>query len=380
MQTSKRSENIKRLIPLLLALILLTACGAPATEPSPSVAPAETPVSTPQITPAPGREPEYIDGAAVIAWPEEEAYELRIDDIGMVVTIPAEAAAKTIVTKEIDAADNDGTDLVFYFIREGGYYARLFYVHAEPRDNFFSPVNGYQDEHATKTIFAVSEDMVYLIISLSDSDILPTDPEIELYRDNWTVLSDAVYDAQIEDASSLPELDTAALPVKAGELAAKGDAAMTRAEAAQLAFDLLTAENKDKEYPLKYTDAAADSEYAHAIAYLDSYGVLTRYSRDGEDLDGDKFRPDEAITRAEFTMLLHRLSFQPSPVWFGDILETLSTEYWGYLYMNYAWKCGWLELDESGDIRPDDPITAAEAAQALSVVAEIGYPTPGVDF
>ncbi len=49
-------------------------------------------------------------------------------------------------------------------------------------------------------------------------------------------------------------------------------------------------------------------------------------------------------------------------------------------YMNYAWKCGWLEVDDSGDIRPDEPITAAEAAQALSVVAEIGYPTPGVDF
>ena len=79
-------------------------------------------------------------------------------------------------------------------------------------------------------------------------------------------------------------------------------------------------------------------------------------------------------------MLLHRLSFQPSPVWFGDIIETLSTEYWGYFYMNYAWKCGWLALDESGSIRPDEPVTASEAAQAMSVVAQIGYPTPGVDF
>ena len=367
---------MKRVIPLLLALLILTACGAPAAEPSPSAAPVETP----QTTQTPGREPEYIDGAAVIAWPEESAYELRIDDIGMAMTIPAEAAAKTIVTQEPDPSDLCGTDMAFYFIREGGYYALLFLVHAEPRYNFFNSANGYQGEHTTKTIFAVSEDLVYLMIQPSDSDIMPDDPEIELYRENWTALSEAVYDAQLDDPSSLPELDTAALSSKAGELAAKGDATMTRAEAAQLAFDLLTAENKDEEYPLEYTDVAADSEYAHAIAYLDSYGLLTRYSRDGENLDGDKFRPNEAITRAEFTMLLHRLSFQPSALWFGDILETLPSEYWGYFYMNYAWKCGWLELDESGSIRPDEPITAAEAAQALSVVAEIGYPTPGVDY
>ena len=371
---------MKRAFILVLAMFILTACGAPTPEPSPSAAPAETPVSTPQTTPTPGREPEYIEGSQVIAWPEEESYELRLDDIGMIMTIPAEAAAKTIVTKELDAADHNGTDVTFYFIREGGYYALLFRVHAEPRYNFFNPVNGYQSEHTTKTIFAVSEDLVYLIIPPSNSDIRPDDPEIGLYRENWTALSDAVYDAQIESLSCLPEPDMAAMSAKAGELAAKGDATMTRAEAAQLAFDLLSAENKDEEYPLNYTDVANDSEYAHAIAYLDSYGVLTRYSREGEDLDGDKFRPDEAITRAEFVMLLHRLSFQPLPVWFGDILETLSTEYWGYFYMNYAWKCGWYELDANGDIRAEEPITAAEAAQALSVVAEIGYPTPGVDF
>ena len=369
---------MKRVIPLLLALLLLNACGAPAAEPSPT--PSDAPAETPQTTQIPGREPEYIDGAAVIAWPEESAYELRIDDIGMAMTIPAEAAAKTIVTQEPDPSDLCGTDMAFYFIREGGYYALLFLVHAEPRYNFFNSANGYQGEHTTKTIFAVSEDLVYLMIQPSDSDIMPDDPEIELYRENWTALSEAVYDAQLDDPSSLPELDTAALSSKAGELAAKGDATMTRAEAAQLAFDLLSAENKGKEYPLNYTDVAADSEYAHAIAYLDSYGLLTRYSIDGEELDGDKFRPDEAITRAEFAMLLCRLSFDTCPQVFGDSLENIDYETGYSLYVNYAWRCGWYELDETGDVRAEEPITAAEAAQALSVVAEIGYPTLGVDF
>ena len=43
-------------------------------------------------------------------------------------------------------------------------------------------------------------------------------------------------------------------------------------------------------------------------------------------------------------------------------------------------RCGWLELNENGDIRPDEPISAAGTANALPVVAETGYPTPGVDF
>ena len=38
---------------------------------------------------------------------------------------------------------------------------------------------------------------------------------------------------------------------------------------------------------------------------------------------------------------------------------------------------GWLEADGS-DLRPDDPITCTEAAQALRCVAEQGYPIPGV--
>ena len=61
-------------------------------------------------------------------------------------------------------------------------------------------------------------------------------------------MKDALYNARLDAPSVLPELDAAALPAKAGELAAKGDAAITRAGAAQLVFDLLTAENKNEAY------------------------------------------------------------------------------------------------------------------------------------
>ena len=217
-------------------------------------------------------------------------------------------------------------------------------------------------------------------VQMGGSEIEPKNPLFDDYLETSGIVGRAISDGMVVDEpSSVPKLDTAALPVKAGELAAKGDAAMTRAEAAQLAFDLLTAANKDVTYPLDYTDVDANSEHAHAIAYLDSYGLMTRYSRNGEDLDGNLFRPNEHITRAEFAMLLHRLSFQTFPSVYGDSLD-INYDVWYSSYVNYAWRCGWLELDETGSIRPDEPITAAEAAHALSVVADIGYPTPGVDF
>lgn len=364
---------MKRIIPLLLAMLILSACGASAVEitPTPEVTAAvEKPTVEPTPTLADDREPQYIEnGKEVIAWPQESAYELRLDSIGMTINVPQEATAKTTITKGYDYYDVNSF-VTFYFVREGGYYASMFNVEAQPRSLFFS---SHQGRNTIPTIFAVSEDWIYLI-PMGEAEILETDPEIELFNDVRSTMRDAVHNARIDAPSVLPELDMAALSAKAGELAAIGDATITRAEAAQMAFDLLTAENKGKEYLLNYTDVDANSEYAHAIAYLDSYGLLTRFSRDGEDLDGEFFRPDEPITRAEFAMLLHRLSFQPSPMWLGDILETLSTEHWGYRYMDYAWKSGWLALDECGDIRPDEPITAAEAAHALSIAAVNGFP------
>ena len=279
---------MKRIIPLLLAALILSACGMPAAEIT------TTPESTaiieepaPEPTDTVSRETQYIEGAGIIARPQEGAYELRLDGIGLTIPVPREAAAKTVITERYDYKDIESY-LSFYFIREGGYYANMFNVEAVPRSKFFSTHEGGFE---SPTIFAVSEDNIYLMI-IGDIEILLTDPEIELYFDVRYSMKDALYNARLDAPSVLPELDAAALPAKAGELAAKGDAAITRAGAAQLVFDLLTAENKNEAYPLRYTDVDANNEHAHAIAYLDSYGLLTRFSRDGEDLDGELFRPE----------------------------------------------------------------------------------------
>lgn len=386
---------MKRVLPLLLALLLLTACGAPAAEPSPSAAPAATPLPSAvlAVTPSPEQSPEptlYLPPSDY-PWPEfvagtaEGGYTFQSDELGFSFTVPAEVSHKVAVSEGVEYWDPDGPSFTVYYVPENGRYPlTMFYVTVEsPRADYFCPENWYYGARTSTTIEAVSEHSAYIIQSqMGGSEIGPRDPLLDDYLETYDTVREAISDSiTVLDPSSAPELDTAALTGEADKLAAKGDATMTRAEAAQLAFDLLSAENKDEAYPLNYTDVTAGSEYAHAIAYLDSYGLLTRYSRGGEELDGDKFRPDEAITRAEFAMLLYRLSFNTHPQVYGDSLESIDYETsWYTLYVNYAWRCGWYELDANGDIRAEEPITAAEAAQALSVVAEIGYPTPGVDF
>ena len=383
---------MKRTLPLMLALLLLASCGAPASVPSsmptptPEIQPSPTHTATPSPEPLPELSPHLPPSdypwPEFAAGPEEGGYTFLSEELGFSFTVPAEVSHKVAVREGVEYWDPDGPSFTVYYVPENGRYPlTMFYLTVEsPRAGYFHPGNWYYGARTSTTIEAMSEHSAYITQSqMGGSETGPQDPFFDDYLETEGVVRDAISSITVLDPSSVPELNTAALPVKAGELAAKGDATMTRAEAAQLAFDLLTAANKDEVYPLDYADVSTNSEYAHAIAYLDSYGLLTRYSRDGEDLDGNLFRPNEPITRAEFALLLHRLSFQTFPSAYGDSLD-INYEVWYSPYVNYAWRCGWLGLDDSGDIRPDEPITASEAAHALSVVAEIGYPTPGVDF
>lgn len=172
----------------------------------------------------------------------------------------------------------------------------------------------------------------------------------------------------VEGRDGLPVLTAEAMLAEIAGLEAAPKETFTRAEGAIWALNLLTADNKDKEYPLNFSDVGAGTEAAHAIAYLDSYGMF--YGHDGEF-----FRPDEPFTRAEFAELLQRLHLaelqgNPYPGWYGEPIEAtdIDEEHWAWDVMNRACKDGWLEMDASGRIRPDEAVTAAEMAHALRAV------------
>ena len=328
-----------------------------------------------------------LQNSAAEPWPEfaagpaEGGYEFSSAELGLTFTVPAEVSEKVAVASGVRYYDPDGTGLTLYYVPENGRYpiTMLYLVAESPRADFFRPGSWYYSASANKPVAAMGEDTVYFTMGpLGGSEIGRDDPLWDDYTATLTAVSAAVRESiAVADASPIPALDTAAATAAAKELAARGGDTLTRAEAAQLAFGLLSASDKAQEYPLNYTDVTPGGEAAQAVAYLDSYGLLRRYSREGEDLDGRSFRPDESITRAEFVTLLHRLSFSPFPLAYGDMPDGIDSGHWACAYLNYAWKCGWLELS-GGDIRADEPITCAEAAHALDRVAESGWPTPGL--
>ena len=333
-----------------------------------SAAPAENLDATPW--------PEFLAG------PTAGGYTVRSEALGCSFTVPAAVSQKVAVASGVRSFDPEGTCLTLYYVPEGGRYPlTMFYLVAEaPRADFFKPGSWYYSAPTNHPIAAVGEDSIYFTMGpLGGSEIGRDDPLWEDYTETFSTVSAAIRETIAPDApSSLPVPDTAAMAAAADALADQGDKTLTRAAAAQLAYSLLATENKETAYPVPYTDVASGTEAARAIAYLSSYGLLTRYARDGTDLDGTKFRPGEAITRGEFTMLLHRLSFQPSPEFYYNVPAGMDLEHWASGYVIYGWICGWLEADGS-DLRPDDPITCAKAAQVLRCVAEDGYPIPGVD-
>ena len=166
---------------------------------------------------------------------------------------------------------------------------------------------------------------------------------------------------EIEGADSIPELTPEAVLAEVAALESAPAETMTRAEGAVWAFGLLAADNKEEEYPLRFSDVEPGTEAAHAIAYLDSYGIFFGH-------DSAQFRPGGKLTRAEFVQLLQRLMYIPWPQWYGEGItaQDVRPEHWAWDYLNRAVQDGWLEADSSGRLRPDEPLDTLEIAYALN--------------
>ncbi len=371
---------MKRLIPLLLALaLLLTACGTPSAEPSPSPTPYPASPQDLNTLPEPTVDPRIPQEPAVLAGPADEGYTFTSDTQHFSIEIPDEAAPYVVICDGLTGyyPVGEAVSFCFYSYKYDTILGTFGTVIAYPREDFFDPTTIYNESsHAVCDVIKASEDYIYVHLGSVGGSDMPIEPLEGLDIAGDTIGFNALRENMVTlPADDMPALERDSLPAAAAKLNALGAATMTRGEAAVFVVDMLTADNKDRAYPLRFSDVTPGTDEAHSIAYLDSYGVFARYTNEGERVsDGDLFRPDEPITRAEFVQLLQRVQFARSqishyPISFGDLIPASDLEegHFAYRELDRAWKDGWIELTD-GLVRPDEAMTAAEMRAALTAL------------
>lgn len=130
------------------------------------------------------------------------------------------------------------------------------------------------------------------------------------------------------------------------------DGSITRAETAQMLYRLLP---QPVEAFAAYSDVPAGEWYYQAAGTLGALGVL----RPGEST----FLPDETITRGEF--IRAAAQFFPQVSTAPQFTDVSPMDPNGSCYLT-ARSWGWLTGFKDGTLRPDQPITRAEAAVMLN--------------
>ena len=155
---------MKKIVPLVLVIALLAACGAPGAEVTP---------------PEPTVDPRIPQEPAVLAGPEEDGYTFTSDTQHFSIEIPDEAAPYILIS--------DGRPR---YIPLGQAVSFLYYSHeyesdlgtfgsimAVPREDYFNPTRYYNDDYqGVHGVVKASRDYIYVDITGtggSDMTILP---------------------------------------------------------------------------------------------------------------------------------------------------------------------------------------------------------------
>ena len=124
---------------------------------------------------------------------------------------------------------------------------------------------------------------------------------------------------------------------------------ITRAEAAQMFYNLLL--DQDVEVTASFDDVASDVWYAKAVNTLATLGMIN-------GVGDNRYAPDRAITRAEFTAIAMR--FAKLPTGGEDTFSDVSANDWFYDVVVGAIQYGWINGYSDGTFRPNATITRAE--------------------
>lgn len=135
---------------------------------------------------------------------------------------------------------------------------------------------------------------------------------------------------------------------------------ITRAEVATIFFRMLTDASREELWTKdnSYPDVSSAEWFNNAISTMSAAKIVNGYE------DGT-FRPNGAITRAEFAAIAARFAggTYSGPDQFSDI-----SGHWAASYINKAAQLGWIHGYEDGTFGPDRYITRAEAMTLVNNV------------
>lgn len=136
------------------------------------------------------------------------------------------------------------------------------------------------------------------------------------------------------------------------------DLPITRAEVASI-FSRLTVDKMDIDTDAvsSFSDVNADAWYADAVAFMEQEGIVKGYE------DGT-FKPDNQITRAEFAVIASR--FYELEEVNENIFEDVTSEHWAFFEINSAYKNSLITGYEGNIFKPDNKITRAEAVTIIN--------------
>ena len=163
-----------------------------------------------------------------------------------------------------------------------------------------------------------------------------------------------------DDALGLNTTDHFAYIVGYGNGEVRPQNNITRAEVATIFFRLLTDDVRDENLTKtnRYSDVAATSWYNTAVSTLSSMGIITGYP------DGT-FRPNAAITRAEFAAIAARFDHDgdKTAAKFSDIAT-----HWAKDEISIAYNNGWITGYPNSTFGPQRDITRAETMTLVNRV------------
>ena len=161
-----------------------------------------------------------------------------------------------------------------------------------------------------------------------------------------------------DDALGLNTTDHFAYIVGYGNGEVRPQNNITRAEVATIFFRLLTDDVRDLTKPNRYSDVTRADWYNTAVSTLSSMGIITGYP------DGT-FRPNAAITRAEFAAIAARFDHDgdKTAAKFSDIAN-----HWAKDEISIAYNNGWINGYPDGTFGPQRDITRAETMTLVNRV------------